>query len=458
MLVRGTVDPPPRRPGDRAACRLVVLLALLACSLALHPQSTSATPLNLRQWSMQFLAQLGAPARSPTEPRVQFLAQWANVEGTFNHGNTNNPLDTEMQARGAKLFNTAGVKKYPSLLVGLKATLSTLTQGFDHPILAALRDRGATIPTLGLALAKSNWTGFGPASWNEQMYASAVSGLPISSFELPQPTVSIRGVVVDPLRRRVANVCVTPVRGNNALAPVLTAANGTYDISHLARAPYRLEISDCRHVLNNASMTFYDAKAATRHVSPTRMKATVLSSACTLEMPCLGQSINVSDVATFGILTPRVTWLRPTPITFGTRLSASQLDAKASAPGVLQYSVARGALLETGTHTVTVTFRPRDTSSFTPVTATQQIVVERLQATLIWRRPAPIPAGTPLSASQLDAVASVQGTFTYSPPLGTVLGPGAHPIAVRFQPADLDRYRAVTDQLMIFVSSPTPSP
>lgn len=435
-----------------------MLLGQFAGLFALNPQPSAAAPLSLRQWSTAFLTYLGAPARSPAQPRVQFVAQWAGVEGTFEKGNANNPLDTEMRAPGAKLFNAAGVKTYPSLREGFDATLATLNQGFDHPILTALRLQNATMSVLGLALAKSNWTGFGQTSWNEQMYASSVSGQPMSSFRLPQPTVSIRGVVVDPLGHRVARVCVTPVRGNLALAPVLTGANGTYDISHVARAPYRLEISDCRHVLNHAPTTLYDATALPRHVSPSRAEATVLSSSCTLDKPCLSQSVNVPHVITFGILTSSITWPRPTPITYGTRLSASQLDAKASAAGTLRYSIARGELLNPGVHTVTVTFRPRNASSFTLAHATQRIVVNRLPATLTWPQPMRIPVGTALSVSQLDAVASVPGTFTYSPPLGTVLGPGSHPITLRFQPADLAHYRAVTDQVVISTALATSSP
>jgi hypothetical protein len=43
------------------------------------------------------------------------------------------------------------------------------------------------------------------------------------------------------------------------------------------------------------------------------------------------------------------------------------------------------------------------------------------QPTLTWTNPASIVYGTPLSSDQLNATASVPGTFTYSPPAGTVL-------------------------------------
>jgi len=48
-----------------------------------------------------------------------------------------------------------------------------------------------------------------------------------------------------------------------------------------------------------------------------------------------------------------------------------------------------------------------------------------IPTTITWNPPAPIEYGTALSATQLDATASVPGTFAYMPPAGTVLQAGA---------------------------------
>ena len=42
--------------------------------------------------------------------------------------------------------------------------------------------------------------------------------------------------------------------------------------------------------------------------------------------------------------------------------------------------------------------------------------------------------GTGLDATQLNATASVPGTFDYSPDVGTVLGAGSHTLGVTFTP------------------------
>ncbi len=53
-----------------------------------------------------------------------------------------------------------------------------------------------------------------------------------------------------------------------------------------------------------------------------------------------------------------------------------------------------------------------------------------------WVPPAPIPYGTALSGTQLNATASVPGTFVYTPAAGTVLTAGTQALAVTFTPTD----------------------
>ena len=53
---------------------------------------------------------------------------------------------------------------------------------------------------------------------------------------------------------------------------------------------------------------------------------------------------------------------------------------------------------------------------------------------ITWPTPAPIVYGTPLTAAQLDATSTKPGTFTYTPPTGTVLGAGPQTLSVNFLP------------------------
>jgi hypothetical protein len=85
--------------------------------------------------------------------------------------------------------------------------------------------------------------------------------------------------------------------------------------------------------------------------------------------------------------TPTLTWATPAPITYGTALSASQLDAAAtfnSAPlaGTFNYTPAASAVLPAGTQTLSVTFNPGDSTDFKAVTKTAPLVVNRAVLTV----------------------------------------------------------------------------
>jgi hypothetical protein len=75
---------------------------------------------------------------------------------------------------------------------------------------------------------------------------------------------------------------------------------------------------------------------------------------------------------------------------------------------------------------------------------------------ITWANPAPISYGTALSAIQLNASASVPGSFSYSPPAGTVLSPGSgQTLSVTFTPVDLENYTIATQTVTIDVLTNT---
>jgi phospholipase C len=71
--------------------------------------------------------------------------------------------------------------------------------------------------------------------------------------------------------------------------------------------------------------------------------------------------------------------------------------------------------------------------------------------TITWANPAPITSGTPLSSTQLDATASVSGTFVYSPASGTVLASGTQTLSTTFTPTDTTNYNTATTSVTILV-------
>ena len=245
----------------------------------------------------------------------------------------------------------------------------------------------------------------------------------------------------------------------------------------------------------------------------------------------------VNGTLTITKATPTITWNTPAAITYGTALAtAGQLNASASVAGTFSYSPALGTVLSAGSHTLSVTFTPTNTTDYTPQTATVTLVVNQANLnvtannqtitygstvapytatitgfvngdtlatavtgtpslttspasptaagtytitaangslaasnysfsfvngtlkitqatpTITWANPANIVYGTPLSATQLNATASVPGAFAYSPVSGTVLAAGTQSLSVTFTPTDATDYTTATKTVSITVT------
>jgi hypothetical protein len=180
----------------------------------------------------------------------------------------------------------------------------------------------------------------------------------------------------------------------------------------------------------------------TLSVTFTPANATVYTSAIAVT------TINVSQAA------PTVTWSPPVSITYGTALSAAQLNATANVPGTFVYSPPAGTILSAGNaQTFSVTFTPSSGGDYAIVTTTATISVAQAHPTVIWSTPAPITVGTPLSAAQLNATANVPGTFAYTPAAGIILPAGdGQALSVVFTPADATDYTTASAGTRLNVS------
>ena len=75
--------------------------------------------------------------------------------------------------------------------------------------------------------------------------------------------------------------------------------------------------------------------------------------------------------------------------------------------------------------------------------------------TITWATPAAITYGTALSTTQLDATSTVAGSFTYTPPAGTVLNVGQQTLSVQFVPNDTTDYTTASAQVNLQVNPAT---
>ena len=113
---------------------------------------------------------------------------------------------------------------------------------------------------------------------------------------------------------------------------------------------------------------------------------------------------------------PPISWVNPAPITYGTPLSATQLNAATVTAGTFTYSPAASAILAGGNQTLTVTFNPTDTIDYTTSSATVQLTVNQASPTATLTSSAnPGIAGSPVIFT-----ATVNGVAGGAVPTGEV--------------------------------------
>jgi hypothetical protein len=168
-------------------------------------------------------------------------------------------------------------------------------------------------------------------------------------------------------------------------------------------------------------------------------------------------SATATTLLTVNKATPTTTWATPTAFTYGTALSATQLDATSTVAGTFAYSPAAGTILGAGTQQVIATFTPADTVDYSTATASVSIAVNPATPAITWPTPASISYGTALNATQLNASSTVAGTFTYSPAIGSVLNAGAQTLTVTFTPSNTTNYTTVTAVVILTVNQTTPT-
>ncbi len=181
-------------------------------------------------------------------------------------------------------------------------------------------------------------------------------------------------------------------------------------------------------------------------------------------------TFNPADTATYKSTTaqvnlsvaqavPTITWPTPASVVQGTLLSATQLNATANVPGSFTYQPAAGTVLSAGATSLTATFTPADATDYSAGSAAVNLLVTSAAArtpTLNWSNPAAVFYGTPLSGAQLNATASVPGTFNYSPSAGNVPSAGNHSLVAVFTPFDTAAYTSATASVNLQVLPATP--
>ncbi|MGP0064765.1 MAG: Ig-like domain repeat protein [Isosphaeraceae bacterium] len=143
---------------------------------------------------------------------------------------------------------------------------------------------------------------------------------------------------------------------------------------------------------------------------------------------------------------PTLQGIKPSLIYYsGGYTNASLLDGLTPLPG---------APTQAGTYTVLATF-PGSTD-YTSDSTLASFTIVQAAPRVTWNPPSAIVYGTPLSATQLDATASIPGTFTYTPALGAIVDAG-QTLSVTFTPGDSTDYTTTVATTTIPVDKATPT-
>jgi Flp pilus assembly CpaE family ATPase len=265
------------------------------------------------------------------------------------------------------------------------------------------------------------WVTFTPADSSRYASLQAATSIvvtratPILSW--PKPATIIFGTPLDDAQL-------------NATAPT----HGSFEYSP---APGEV-LPPGRHTL---SVTFTPADSTNYTTAQTTVAVTVAKAPCAIK------------------------WPTPDSITYGTQLSDTQLCAAAPVSGVFEYTPGSGAVLAAGQHRLSTVFAPADTLTYSTSQSSVSLTVAKATPTVAWSKPEPIAQGTALGAKQLNATATVPGSFAYKPTAGEVLAPGEHELSVTFTPTDTLNYTTVqatvsltiTEKAPTFITWPTPS-
>jgi hypothetical protein len=161
-----------------------------------------------------------------------------------------------------------------------------------------------------------------------------------------------------------------------------------------------------------------------------------------------GATTNVTLTVNKGA--PSITWATPAAITYGTALSATQLNASSTAAGTFVYTPAAGVVLGIGSQTLSVTLTPTDTNDYSTATATVQLTVNATTQTISFTAPSTMTYGcVPITLTATGGASGNPVTFSVLSGPGSITGStliinGAGSVVIAANQAGNGTYAAAT--------------
>ena len=351
----------------------------------------------------------------------------SSVAGTFSYNPTNGSLLNAGTNTLAAIFRATDSNNYISPVTNTVSLVVTKAT----PIISNLPT--ATAITLGQALSNSVLSG-------------GIASVPgVFAFSAPATVPNATGsqaVVFTPNDLSNFNPVNTSVTVTvNAASATLSFGNLNQTYDGTARV---VTVTTTPAGLSN-TVTYNGSVATPTNAGNYTVIATVTEP---------GYSASATNILTVAQALPGIIWSNPTSISYGTVLSATQLNATSSVAGTFSYNPTNGSLLNAGTNTLAAIFRATDSNNYiSPVTNTVSLVVTKATP-IISNLPTAtaITLGQALSNSVLSGgIASVPGNFAFTVPAMVPGATGSQ--GVTFTPTESGNYNPVTNNVTVVVNA-----
>jgi hypothetical protein len=157
----------------------------------------------------------------------------------------------------------------------------------------------------------------------------------------------------------------------------------------------------------------------------------------------------VTDTTTASPANTTMTVLCPASVTYNGS-AQTPCSATVTGPGGFSLGVAPAYSNNINAGIATANASYVGNTNYNPSSGSKTFTINKVTPTITWSNPVAITYGTPLSATQLNASASVAGSFTYTPSAGTVLNAGANQtLSVHFVPMDSLNFNTPADKTVL---------
>ena len=156
-------------------------------------------------------------------------------------------------------------------------------------------------------------------------------------------------------------------------------------------------------------------------------------------------SKTVSIVVTAAILPATVSVSGLSAVYDGASHSVGATTSPAGLSVAITYNGSSSAPVNAGTYSVVATI----TSTGYKGSSNATLTISKATPVITWSNPASVPAGSALSGAQLNATASVPGTFDYSPAAGSSVSQGSNTLDVTFTPSDSTNYSSASASVSV---------